>query len=67
MRGERLLCSSIADNLAVAQFLYNLLEVVFADDVRGDDELPLRMLAEIAYKNVLVGRPTAAGHEHFRL
>ena len=65
MRSERILCLLIADNLLVAKLLKNLLQVLLANDVWCDDELPLRMLVEIADENIFVRRPATACDKDF--
>ena len=49
--------AGIADDLATFEKLLYLLQMILADDMRGDDELPLRVLVEIFNKYLLVGRP----------
>ena len=51
------MCLGISDDVSSFQQLLDLLQVVFADDVRGNDEFPLGMVAEIADEDFLVGRP----------
>ena len=50
----------------VEQF-FNLLQVVFTDDVRGNDERPLRMLAEITQEDFFVRRPRRTCNENMRI
>jgi hypothetical protein len=45
----------ITPDVPAHELLLNLLQVALVDDVRGDDELPVGMLAEIADKDIFVG------------
>ena len=54
---EHFLGLSITNDLAAFQEFLYLLQVVLANDVRGDDELPVLVLVEIPEENLLVGRP----------
>ena len=42
----------------------NLLQMVFADDVRGDDQFPLWMLIEVFDKYIFIGRPGRTGDKN---
>ena len=76
MRGERFLCggiisgffgSGIAHNLAALQQLFNLLEVILTDDMRGDDQFPITMFVKILDEDLLIRRPRRPCDEHLWL
>ena len=55
----------IAHCLAIELGKY-LAQMLLGDNMGSDDKFPFRMGIEEADEDVLVGRPTAAGHEHLR-
>ena len=50
--------------LGNGEFRDNLMQMVFAYDMRGDDEFPFRMLIEVTDKDVFIGRPGRTGNEN---
>ena len=55
-----------ADAKAFQHFLY-LLQMILADDMGSNDELPVRMLFEEGNKDFLIGLPAGACHENLML
>ena len=49
--------------LGNGEFSDNLMQMVFANDMRGNDEFPFRMLIEVLDKDVFIGRPGRTGNE----
>ena len=54
--------ASVSDDIA-SESLFYLHEMFLADDMRGDDHLPRRVLLEIRDEDILVRRPAASSHE----
>ena len=57
---------SISYDLTALKKFLNLLQMILADDMRGDDQLPFWMLVEILNEDLLVRRPRRTGDKHFR-
>ena len=53
MRGE----GGIAEDFAAFEQFLDLTEMILANDMRGDDQLPLRMLVKIFDKDLLIRQP----------
>ena len=55
----------VAHDLTSCEQFPNLLQVVLANDVRGNDDLPVGMVVEPGDKDFLVGLPAATSDKHF--
>ena len=54
----------IALHAPAFELLFNLLQVILADDMGGNDQLPLRMLLKITDENIFIGGPRRTSNKH---